>query len=178
MRHDWNVLATSQSGHQHALLTSLRKLGDFEPSPSRDVIIGVVPERYIFLDSVATRLRREELLPASLGRVIPVDRTVTLPESGAVPVLETLVAELAPLIGDRTYHLRVDLHGHAELHGQNLQARLADVAWDVLSTRGPHPKVVFEDPDVVLQVEVVGDTAGAVLVDRRLRELYPFLLVR
>ena len=178
MRHDWNILATSQSGHQHALLACLESLGDFEPSPSRDVVVGVVSERYMFLDTVAARLHRDQRLPASLGRIIPVDRTVTLSEEDPTHSLEALVAEMAPLIGSRTYHVRLDLHGHSELHGQQLQARLADVAWDVLSAAGPRPTVNFEDPDVVLQVEVVGDTAGAVLVDRRLRELYPFLLVR
>ena len=178
MRHDWNVLVTSRSGHQRALTRAFQDLGDFEVSASRDVMVGVVRDRYMFLDTVASRLARGQRLPACLGRLLPVDRTITLPPGAPDQALGNLVAELAPQIGARSYHVRLDVHGHRELHGRRLELVLADRAWDALAGAGHHPVVCFEDPDVVLQVEVVGDTAGAALLDRRMRETYPFLLVR
>lgn len=177
MRHDWNVLATSRSGHQHALLQALQGLGAFESASSRDVVVGKVPAHGAFLDSVADRLHRDPRLPACLGRLIPVDLTIALPPGDPIRALEQLVTALAPAIGNRSYHVRVVVHGHHELHGIQLEGRLADCVWDALSRDGSKPYVRFEDADVVLQVEVVGDTAGAALLDRHTREAYPFLLV-
>jgi len=179
MKLDWNVVATSRGGHEYALLSAIGDLGWFESSSAKDVIVGLVDDRAEFLEKLSERLGHDDRIPASLGHVMPVARTVLLEGDPATKPLEDAVAELAGEIGGRSYHVRVDVHGHkGVIHGHHVELLLADVLWDALCRAGHAPRVVFDDPDVVVQVEVLGDRAGVAIVDRRMRERFPFLRVR
>ena len=71
-------MATAHGGHEFALLSAIGDLGWFESSQARDVIVGAVDDRDAFLARLGERLRHDQRLPASLGRVMPVTRTVSL----------------------------------------------------------------------------------------------------
>jgi pyruvate/2-oxoglutarate/acetoin dehydrogenase E1 component len=47
----------------------------------------------------------------------------------------------------------------------------------MLEARGETPLVAFDDADVVVVVELVGDVGGIALVTRELRQRYPFVRV-
>ena len=179
MNLDWNVVATARGGHEFALLTAIGDMGWFESASTRDVIVGRVEDGRRFLDELGARLCQDVRIPASLGHVMTVTRTVELTGEGPHPELEAAVRELARELRTSTYHVRVGVHGRrGTLHAHHLERHLGDVVWDELVRAGQQPHVIFDDPDVVLQIEVLADRAGIGFIDRSMRERYPFLRVR
>lgn len=179
MTRDFNVLATARGGHGDALFEAIAPLGAFRRTASPDVLVGVVPDRAAFLDQIKERLTHDLRLPACMGHVMPIGSTLSLGEGHPFTALKDGVLALCPAIGSRTYHIRVDAHGHrGSLHPYWLERWLGDVVWDELTRLGHSPRVSFTDADVVLQIEVLDGQAGITLVDRATAEDYPFLRVR
>jgi hypothetical protein len=177
MRYDWNVVATSLSGHEASLLSAMDDLGDFEASLFDNVIVGFVEDKTDFMARLSERFATDFRLPRSLGRAVPVETTVAFVGEDPSEYLRAALRDIAGKIGNRPYHLRIDAHGLRE-HAHELEMQLADTLWDELRGRGFKPCVDFLDPDLVVAIEIVGDVAGIALVDRETRERFPFLKVR
>jgi hypothetical protein len=54
---------------------------------------------------------------------------------------------------------------------------VADAIVQSMVQRGCTPSVDFQDPDVIITVELVGDECGIGLMTKSLRERYPFVKV-
>jgi tRNA(Ser,Leu) C12 N-acetylase TAN1 len=174
----WNVLATSLEGRRDALLIALRRIGRFRPGGYRNVVVGLVDEPTRFLAEVRDALTGDALLPTALARVVPIERTLRFDPLDAI---DTLAAAAEPFL-DRltgTFFVRLERRGlKGRLHSPTLERELGDRVWTALQSRGRTPKVNFKDPDAVLVVETLGDQAGLSVVDRALRQTYPFVKIR
>ena len=81
------------------------------------------------------------------------------------------------LVG-RRFHVRVERRGHkGVIDSHRCEEALGAFLWAALEARGARSVVEFHDPDVVVAVELVGDTAGLALVTRELRTRFPFLKI-
>lgn len=179
MKQDWNVIATSRGGHEDSLIAAIHDLGGFERTGSPGVIVGQVENRGDFLERLQARMESNSHLPSLLGRAVPVECTVELDGLDPVRPLEDAVLCLAGRIGNATYHVRVDAHGHGPIaHPHDLEQRLGDALWRELKQRGFEARVTFDDPELVVLIELVGDAAGLALVDRETRRQYYFMKVR
>jgi tRNA(Ser,Leu) C12 N-acetylase TAN1 len=174
----WNVLATSLEGRRDALLVALRRMGRFRPGGYRNVVVGLVDEPARFLTEVRAALAADVLLPTALARIVPIERTLRFEPAAA---LDALAAAAEPFL-DRltgTFFVRLERRGlKGRLHSPTLERELGDRVWTGLESRGRTPKVDFKDPDAVLVVETLGDQAGLTVVDRALRQSYPFVRIR
>ncbi len=63
---DFNIIATAYRGEGTYLLKALGKMGEFERTPFRDVLVGKVKDVNEFLDKILLEP------PLSLARVVPV----------------------------------------------------------------------------------------------------------
>lgn len=174
----WNVVATSMGGHRGALLHSIRDLGDFEVCPHSNVLLGWSEDTDDLLERLRDRMQEDSALASSLGRLVPSEITVPFDANEPEVSTRSAVAMIARRIGGNSYHVRVDARGWGrQLHVHDLEVRLGKVAWDEIARQGFEPQVSFEDPELVIMVEIVGDTAGISLIDRNQRMRFPFMKV-
>lgn len=172
----WNVLVTAQEGSARDLKRLVKDCGVFRWSDFRNVLLGWVQDPGSFFQTLAETLERRPFAHNWLGKVVPI--TVTLPvcvDTFAHDLQRQLSGLLEQLAG-KSFHVRVERRGHkGQLHTHELEQQLGEYLWDQLQRRDQHPTVSFKDPDVVVVVEIAGQTAGIGVVPRRLRQEFSFI---
>ncbi len=174
----WNVLVTSQEGYASELLRELKPYGRFRLSSFRNVLVGEVEDRTAFLDAVAGLCRQRPFVATWLGKVLPIDDCFSFAVDQFADMAAERLRSYADQVANRTFHVRVERRGHKRLlNTHQLEKRLGESVFAALEARGLSAKVKFDDPDVVLAVEILGDTAGIGAVSRELRSRYPFVKI-
>jgi tRNA(Ser,Leu) C12 N-acetylase TAN1 len=175
---DWNVLATSVEGARPMLLAGLRRHGAFRGGGYRNVAIGRVADTPAFLTALRDDVAHNPVLAAALARVLPIDRTLELAERDPLASLETAVAALGTRV-DGSFFVRLERRGlRGTLHSSDVERALGASLWRAIEAEGRTPRVTFDDPDVVVAIETLGSRVGIALIDRALRQAYPFVRVR
>jgi tRNA(Ser,Leu) C12 N-acetylase TAN1 len=175
---DWNVLATSVEGARPVLLGGLRRHGAFRGAGYRNVLIGRVVDRSAFFAALREDLARAPLLAAAIGRVLPIDQVLQLDEDDPQASLEPAIAALGARVAG-SFFVRLERRGlHGALHSSEAERTLGATLWRAIEATGHTPRVTFQDPDVVVAIETLGPRAGIALVDRTLRQTYPFIRIR
>jgi tRNA(Ser,Leu) C12 N-acetylase TAN1 len=174
----WNVVVTSRQGGQRRLRRALRHLVRLERSGFRNVFVGYVDDPEAFLTAVADLRMERPALDQWLGKIVAVERTFPVdPATFQARVQQEGARVLDRLLG-RSFHVRVDRRGHKGIIDSHATERaLGAFLWTALERAGARPAVAFDDPDVVLVIELVGDTAGLALVTRELRTRFPFVKI-
>jgi tRNA(Ser,Leu) C12 N-acetylase TAN1 len=176
---DWNVLATSVEGGRPVLLAGLRRHAPFRGGGYRNVAIGRVADVPAFLTALRDDLASDTILAASVARVLPIAHTFQLDANDPAASLEAALAPLHARLGGRSFFVRLERRGlHGTLHSSAVERALGATLWRLLEAAGHTPRVTFTDPDVVVAIETLGSRAGIALLDRALREAYPFVRVR
>lgn len=115
-------------------------------------------------------------LPAALRRGMPFELCVSVPGGDTTRVLCDAVAAIVPRIGERSYDVTVESFECVEpLKLQELRHAIANRILEEQRALGILPDYDFSQPDVVVAVEILGDTAGIALVDRSELWRYPFV---
>jgi tRNA(Ser,Leu) C12 N-acetylase TAN1 len=176
---DWNVLATSVEGARPVLLGGLRRHGKFRGGGYRNVAIGAVADVPAFLDALRDEVARDPLLAGALARVIPITTVVRLDATDPLATLESAVDALTPRLAGRAFYVRLERRGLRDtVHSSDVERSLGTTIWRALEAAGHAPQVRFADPDVIVAIETLGDRAGIALIDRGLRQAYPFVRIR
>lgn len=72
----------------------------------------------------------------------------------------------------------MERRGHKdEVRSRAVEEIMADAIVQSMAQRGCTPSVDFQDPDVIITVEIVGDECGIGLITKSLHERYPFVKV-
>ncbi len=166
-RLDWNLVVTAYGGRRHDLVRAVRPIVQLRRAGYAEVLVGRTDDVDGCLAAIAERVAADPLLGAEvLGRVVPVERTVAL----AGDVDTQLVAEGATFVdglAGRSFHVRVERRGHRRvLRSDHLERLLGGTLAGALEARGQTPHVTFADPDLIVAVELIGDTLGLGLVTR------------
>jgi tRNA(Ser,Leu) C12 N-acetylase TAN1 len=175
---DWNVLATSVEGARPVLMSGLRRLGVFRGAGYRNVAIGRVEDVAAFLAAWRDAMAGDTMLAAAVGRVLPIACTFRLDAADPTASLLAAVEALAPEIDGRSFYVRVARRGLRDvLDSSEAERTLGTALWRRIEASGRTPRVVFDDPEVVIAAETLGDRGGIGLLDRALRAAYPFVRV-
>ncbi len=175
---DWNVVVTCRQGGQRAVRRALHPLVRLRRSGFRNVLVGHVEDVEAFLAAAGELLARRPKLAASLGKVLPVERTFAIDVARFHEQLQSEAAPLLDRLVERSFHVRVERRGHKGVINTHATERaLGDYLYEALRARGQHPTVRFTDPDVVVAVEVLGEVAGVSLITRELRQRLPFVRI-
>ncbi len=175
---DWNLLATSVEGARPVLLAGLRRLGVFRGGGYRNVAIGRVADVAAFLDAWREALAGDPMLMASVGRVLPILQTFAVDQLDPAASLQAAVEPLAPLLAGRSFYVRIERRGlRGMLSSSEAERALGAALWASLEAAGHTPRVTFDDPDVVVVVETLGDRGGIAVLDRAVRAGYSFVRV-
>lgn len=177
-RPEWNFVVTAREGGQRHLRRALRSVIRLRTSGFRNVFLAQVDDVEKALGEVADLLARRPAVNAWLGKILPVERVFpTNPERFPAQLAEQAAPLLDRLQG-RSFHVRVERRGHkGVINTHACEQALGDFLYTALEQRDQHPAVVFQDPDVVVAVEVIGWESGMAVITRDLRERFPFVKI-
>jgi tRNA(Ser,Leu) C12 N-acetylase TAN1 len=174
----WNVLVTAREGTPRQLRGALSRLVRLARSGFRNVFLAHVDDPDAFLAAVAELRAARPMLDGWLGKIVPVERTFPVEPAAFQARLEAEATHFLDRLAGRSFHVRIERRGHkGHIDTHACEQALGAHLWEALERRGAHPVIDFEDPDVVLAVELVGDTAGMALVTRERRTRFPFVKV-
>ena len=173
---DWNLVVTAYGGRRHDLIHALRPIvrlrragySEVHGRPHRRR--GRVPRR----DRGARR--RGPLRAEVLARVVPVVAHVRRSRRpGSKPSSSPRRRRSLDALAGRSFHVRVERRGHRERRRSRimLERGLGTALVEALRARGVTPHVTFDDPDLIVAVELIGAVGGIGLVSRALRAQLP-----
>ncbi len=175
---DWNVLVSVRDEYQHVRRT-LEQLGSVSRTDFYNVLVMQVPDPASALELLAERLAADERLRASLARFMPVTRSFAFqdPEEFEGRAKEALLPWLPDLAG-KTFHVRIHRRGFkGRLSSHEEERLLAEFVLEKLEEAGTPGQIAFEDPDVIVAIETIGQRAGLAFCTREDLQKYPFLKV-
>lgn len=169
---DWNILITSHRDEEEMLLSDLRdtKLGQFEISGFRDVIIGKVEDLGTFME-MAKRLY-------SISRVVPIGTSFSFDATNFVERLKKAVEPYAKSINpNESFCVRFTRRGLKGLiSSQEVEREIgAYIQALVEKMNGEKPGVDLEHPDKIVVIETLGYWCGVGMITAELRLSYPFV---
>jgi tRNA(Ser,Leu) C12 N-acetylase TAN1 len=173
---DWNLVVTAHGGRRHDLVYALRPIVRLRRAGYSEVLVGRADDVDRCLDGIRARADADPNFAAEvLARVVPVARTFPLGADVEGQLRVETATFLDALVG-RTFHVRVERRGHKQVvQSDRMERALGTALVEELKRRGATPRVTFADPDLIVAVELIGDTGGVGLVSRELRARYPFV---
>jgi tRNA(Ser,Leu) C12 N-acetylase TAN1 len=175
---DWNVLVTACEGRSRDVRGELARLVRLRRTRFRNVLVGRVDDFEALAAAVDAERQRKPFLDQSLARILPIEHTFRVDVEGLVDALASTAAPLIDRLRGRSFHVRVERRGHkGTIDSHVVEHDLGKRLLAMLEARGETPLVAFDDADVVVVVELVGDVGGIALVTRELRQRYPFVRV-
>jgi tRNA(Ser,Leu) C12 N-acetylase TAN1 len=177
MLRDWNVIVSVREGGFNRARRFLSEFGVVGSSGFLNVLVMRVDDPKRLLEALAERAAREPDTLAFLGRVVPVRSTFTFqsPEEFEVKARDAALGFHHELAG-KGFHVRMHRHGFkGRLSTQEEERFLGGVLQEALLRDGFPGHVTFEDSDVILAVETLGNRAGLSLWTREDLRRFPFL---
>ncbi|MBI3467463.1 MAG: hypothetical protein HY000_31015 [Planctomycetes bacterium] len=171
------MVVSVREGGYHRVRKLLRDLGAVSPSGFLNVVVMRVDDPKRLLEALAERAAREPDALAFLGRVVPVRLSFTFqsPEEFEARARDAALAFLPELAG-KGFHVRMYRHGFkGRLSTQAEERLLGTILQEALANAGAPGHVTFDDPDVILAVETLGNRGGLSLWTREELRRYPFL---
>ncbi|SDY62579.1 THUMP domain-containing protein [Nitrosomonas sp. Nm33] len=174
---DWNVVVTVAENCFKEGFSFLSNYGHVEKTPFRNVLTLKVENTEAFLESFLHDMQKDPAYVRVFCRVIPCThcfffQTVEAFEEKAKPCIHSFLPQLA----HRSFHVRMHRRGfHGTIKSQDEASLLGNYLDKQLRSQGAEGKVTFNDPDVILDVEIVAQQAGFSLWTRDQCKRYPFL---
>lgn len=176
---DWNVLVSVHDhGYKHARQL-LKEFGTVSRTDFYNVFAVHVDDIPSMLEELKERLETDEQVRLSLARVVPVTTAFAFqsPEEFEARAKQAVLAWLPELAG-KAFHVRMHRRGFKDRLSSHEEERLlAEFLLEKLEEAGTPAHVAFEDPDVIVAIETIGQRAGLALYTREDLRRYPFFKV-
>ena len=148
-------------------ISALRPLVALRSTPHSGVAIGHCDAPDIL--AAATRLHEAE--PARfefVQRLVPIERVLCYPRDDVTETLCGALAEFGPRVAGKKFYVRCRLRGlESRLESRAVERAIGSYLHELAALTGSPTKVSFDDPDVVVLIEVIGDTVGYAFLDDR-----------
>jgi tRNA(Ser,Leu) C12 N-acetylase TAN1 len=176
---DWNVVLTSHMGQEHRLLHEVADYGEFHPSGFREVIIGKVPDPAEFLNILKHSWESQPFLSGMLSTATPVHRLFSFPTEGLADRLRQEALAFLPRLEGKAFYVRVKRRGHkGEISSQEVEQALDRFLLDELAAQGREGRIDFNNPDIILFVEILHNQCGLSVITQEMRRRYPFIKMK
>ena len=161
---------------------ALRPVGRFRSTPYPGVLIGRFAGEHdgggepgADRDTQAALIRAAETWPRAftdVERATPLDVVVPFERDDVTEALcEALSDRAAPVLG-RSFHVRAKLRGlKGRVESHAVERALGGYLAEIAEHAGRPAGVTFDDPDVILMIQVLGCRVGFSFLERRVREL-------
>ena len=174
---DWNVVVTV---HEHGFAKACKLLETFGPIAKTgffNVLVMKVADTEAFLDALQTEFDTDSALALILARVMPVSIVFFFqsPEEFEDQARKA-AARLVPELAGRKFHVRMHRRGFkGHLGTQEEELFLDRFIVQRLADNGLSAEIDFDDPDVIIALETIGQRAGLSLWTRADIERYSCL---
>lgn len=174
---DWNVIATVHEHHYKTIKSFLGNYGQVGSSDFFNVITLKVDDIGEYLERLREAIQKDFTITSKLSHVMPVTQKFNFQnveefEERAKQAVEGWVAELV----GKSFHVRIHRRGFKGRLSSPEEERFLDGFLIEKSTAlGTPAKIDFNDPDLIIAVETLGQQAGLSLWTREQLERYPFL---
>lgn len=174
---NWNVVVTVREPRFAQAWHLLAPYGVLHKTEFYNVLTLQVSDTAAFLQDLHRQLRQQPELGESVARVVPVSTRFEFQSPAAFE--EQAKAALVPwverLAGQR-FHVRMHRRGFkGRLSSQTEERFLDGFLLQCLAERGATAMVDFDDPDMIIAVETVGQQAGLSLWSREALARYPLV---
>lgn len=172
----WNVIVTARTGYRRKLRSGLGPLLRLRRSAYPNVLTAWHDDPQAFLDSLAERLTEKPYRAIPISRLMTVERAFPVDAPAFAEQLEAEIEPFLERLANKTFHVRLERRGHkGRIHSKDCEMRLGGHIYQRFVSQGLQPSVKFDDPDVIVVVEIIDDRAGIRLLTRDDRERYPLL---
>jgi len=174
---DWNVVATVQEHSFRHAWDFLLAYGAVARTDYFNVITLRVADTGAFLEQLRRDLAADAAAAAALARAVPVTTAFGFqsPREFEAAARRAVTPWLSELAGC-TFHVRMHRRGFkGRLSSQDEERFLDHYVIEGLRRHGADASVSFDDPDIVIAVETVGQRGGVSRWARDQRSRYPFL---
>lgn len=174
---EWNVVVTVAENCFKDALSLLANYGHVERTPFHNVLTVKVADREAFLETFLQDMQADPVYSKVFCRVIPCSQsfyfqTIEAFEEKAKQCIQSFLPQLA----HHSFHVRMHRRGfHGTIKSQDEACMLGDYLDEQLRAQNAEGKVTFDDPDMILDIEIVAQQAGLSLWPREQRQRYPFL---
>ena len=177
---EWNVVITVREQKYQTAWTHLQAFGKVQKTDFYNVLTLQVPDLAGFRDHLAQLCAEKSDILNVLSRVVPAQVVFAFQtaEEFDEKAREAVLRWLPDLAG-KSFYVRLYRRGfRGRIVSPEEERSLDEVLLSALEERGTPGRIDFEDPDLVIDVETVGNRAGLALWSRAELERYPFLRVR
>ncbi|KPK15931.1 MAG: hypothetical protein AMJ62_08055 [Myxococcales bacterium SG8_38] len=174
---EWNVVVTAYPGAYAEAKRLLSRYGKVGRTEYFNVLVLTVPDVNDLLGQLEELTREDMTLLNAASRIIPAQRSFDFQspqefEEKACLALDEMINRLEGC----SFHVRMHRRGFKGRMSSPEEERFLDRhILSRLEERGSSGSVTFDDPDVIVTVETVGQRAGLGCWSREERERYPFL---
>lgn len=177
----WNVLLTVVPGPHRVggVLGAMDRFGHFRGTWFRDVCVGWVDDVAGMLEQVHVAREAGQPWASWIARILPLETVFGFTPDTLADRLEATVTPFADrLPAGATFCVRAERRGlSGEIHSRDIEQTIADRLMGLAAAAGRRLAVDFADPDFVAVAETVGTECGVALLDREVRQRYPFVRV-
>lgn len=177
---DWNVVVTVNDRFaRFHVKRGLKRFGKVETTEFHNVLVMQVADVSALLAALAEMMEGDMSLINDISRLMPAQATVDFAtkeefeeKAGAA------ILGWANRMAGKTFHIRLHRRGMGEQLCSLEEEKVLDTSLlDKLSELGKPGRIAFDDPDLVIDIETVGNRAGLSLWTREDLQRYPFLRV-
>jgi tRNA(Ser,Leu) C12 N-acetylase TAN1 len=176
---DWNVVVSVHDGHYRRACAVLGALGEVAQTDYYNVLVIHVDDREEFLRRLAALVAGAPDFLEVVSRIMPAAEAFTFQSAGEFEArAKEIVRAWLPRLAGRSFHVRMHRRGFKEQMSSHAEERFLDEALlHALEQAGTPGRIDFTDPDLIIDVETVGQRAGLSLWTRDDLLRYPFLKV-
>lgn len=174
---DWNVVVTVYDGEFNEAIRLLRPYGEVARTDYWNVLTMQVEDVIGFMRAIETATRVDATIPNSVSRIVPVTQTFRFQspaefEDEARSLVDRWLSELK----GKRFHVRMHRRGFkGQLSSQHEEQLLDHHLLERLAEKGAPGRIDFDDPDAIIAVETLGQTAGLSLWTRDQRQSFELL---
>ena len=174
---DWNVVVTVYDGEFKEAFRLLRSYGEVAGTDYWNVLAMRVEDVAEFVRALESATRADATIPNAVARIVPVTAKFRFQspaefEEKARSLVERWLSDLK----GKSFHVRMHRRGFkGKLSSQHEEQFLDHHLLERMAQEGTPGRIDFADPDAIIAVETLGQTAGLSLWTREQRQSFELL---
>ncbi len=152
-------------------LRDLRELAPFtalRASPHGGVAIGVLVGAGDLIDTLDREHAQHPDAFRHVQRIVPVERVLTFARDDVTETLCEALGGVGARVAGKRFYVRCRLRGmESRLEARAVERAIGAYLFELAAATGRPAKVSFDDAEIVVGLEVIGNTVGYALHDAR-----------
>ncbi len=172
------VVTLAADGRYQDLLMELSTYGEFHKTGFLGVILGQVADPIAFLDTVRDKREHQLIAFQDLGRIVPLHRCFSFTADTFQAQIREALAPYVDILVGQSFYVRLERRGFkGRIISPEVERLFDTFLLKLIEKSGGRASIDFDDPDIVLAIETIGERCGIGVLTREQRERYAFVRV-